>query len=67
MAVRLVNINLIYFRPSRLNLFYEKVFAEVVFSEPELLSSLGSRAAWDHEPRRSVALQIRTLPICALA
>ena len=34
-------INLIWFRPWSLNLFYEKVFAETIFSEPELLSSLG--------------------------
>lgn len=34
-------INLIWFRPWNLNLFYEKVFAEVIFSEPELLSQLG--------------------------
>ncbi|MEO8044639.1 MAG: DUF885 domain-containing protein [Spartobacteria bacterium] len=34
-------VNLIWFRPWNLNLFYEKVFAEVLFSEPELLSSLG--------------------------
>lgn len=34
-------INLIYFRPWSLNLFYEKTFAEIIFSEPELLSSLG--------------------------
>ncbi len=34
-------INLLYFRPWSLNLFYERVFAEVIFSEPELLSSLG--------------------------
>jgi uncharacterized protein (DUF885 family) len=34
-------INLIWFRPWSLNLFYEKVFAETVFSEPELLSTLG--------------------------
>src|SRR5476651_319631 len=34
-------VNLIWFRPWSLNLFYEKVFAEVVFDEPELLSSLG--------------------------
>src|SRR5437773_12401829 len=34
-------INLIWFRPWSLNLFYEKVFAEVIFSEPELLSALG--------------------------
>jgi len=33
--------NLIWFRPWNLNLFYEKVFAEVIFREPELLSSLG--------------------------
>src|SRR6266513_5446433 len=33
--------NLIWFRPWSLNLFYEKVFAEVIFSEPELLSQLG--------------------------
>ena len=34
-------VNLIWFRPWSLNLFYEKVFAEVLFEEPELLSSLG--------------------------
>src|ERR1044071_6166396 len=34
-------VNLIYFRPWSLNLFYEKVFAETIFSEPELLSQLG--------------------------
>ena len=34
-------VNLIWFRPWSLNLFYEKVFAETVFGEPELLSSLG--------------------------
>jgi len=34
-------INLIWFRPWSLNLFYEKVFAEVVFDHPELLSALG--------------------------
>jgi uncharacterized protein (DUF885 family) len=33
--------NLIWFRPWNLNLFYEKVFAETVFREPELLSSFG--------------------------
>lgn len=33
--------NLIWFRPWSLNLFYEKVFAQVLFEEPELLSSLG--------------------------
>ena len=34
-------INLIWFRPWSLNLFYEKVFAETIFTEPELLSQLG--------------------------
>src|SRR6266550_1171897 len=34
-------INLIWFRPWSLNLFYEKVFAEVLFDHPELLSTLG--------------------------
>lgn len=34
-------INLIWFRPWSLNLFYEKVFAEFIFGEPELLSTLG--------------------------
>ena len=34
-------INLIWFRPWSLNLFYEKVFVRVLFEEPELLSSLG--------------------------
>ena len=34
-------VNLIWFRPWSLNLFYEKVFAQVLFEEPELLSALG--------------------------
>src|SRR5256712_6489616 len=40
-ALAILLINLIWFRPWSLNLFYEKVFAETVFSEPELLSALG--------------------------
>src|SRR3954454_10529984 len=40
-ALAVFLINLIYFRPWSLNLFYEKVFAEAIFAEPELLSSLG--------------------------
>src|SRR6516225_7363369 len=34
-------VNLVWFRPWSLNLFYEKVFAVTVFERPELLSSLG--------------------------
>ncbi|HSV63008.1 MAG TPA: DUF885 domain-containing protein [Chthoniobacterales bacterium] len=34
-------INLIWFRPWSLNLFYEKIFAQILFDEPELLSSIG--------------------------
>src|ERR1700720_2807657 len=40
-ALAIFLINLIWFRPWSLNLFYEKVFAETVLSEPELLSALG--------------------------
>src|SRR5213082_1087196 len=40
-ALAIFLINLIWFRPWSLNLFYEKAFAETVFSEPELLSALG--------------------------
>jgi uncharacterized protein (DUF885 family) len=40
-AVAVFLINLIWFRPWSLNLFYEKVFAEVLFDHPELLSALG--------------------------
>src|ERR1700730_405345 len=40
-AASILLVNLIWFRPWNLNLFYEKVFAETVFSEPELLSALG--------------------------
>src|SRR6266849_590377 len=40
-ALAIFLINLVWFRPWSLNLFYEKVFAEVIFSEPELLSQLG--------------------------
>ena len=40
-ALAIFLINLIWFRPWSLNLFYEKIFAQVLFEEPELLSSLG--------------------------
>jgi len=40
-AIAVLLVNLIWFRPWSLNLFYEKVFAEVVFDHPELLSQLG--------------------------
>jgi uncharacterized protein (DUF885 family) len=34
-------VNLVWFRPWSLNLFYEKVFVQILFDEPELLSSIG--------------------------
>ena len=34
-------VNLIWFRPFSLNLFYEKVFVSFLLEQPELLSSLG--------------------------
>ncbi len=40
-AAAILIVNLIWFRPWSLNLFYEKVFAQTVFNEPELLSALG--------------------------
>src|SRR4051812_15801966 len=40
-VVAIFLVNLIWFRPWSLNLFYEKVFVEVLFDEPELLSSIG--------------------------
>lgn len=40
-AIAIFLVNLIWFRPWNINHFYEKMFAEVIFSEPELLSSLG--------------------------
>src|SRR5437868_8615811 len=40
-ALAIFLINLIWFRPWSLNLFYEKTFAEIIFSEPELLTQLG--------------------------
>src|SRR5207253_9564085 len=40
-VVAIFLINLIWFRPWSLNLFYDRVFAEVLFDHPELLSMLG--------------------------
>src|SRR6476660_9979424 len=40
-AIAIFLINLIWFRPWSLNLFYEKVFAEILFDHPEILSMLG--------------------------
>src|SRR4029450_7211640 len=40
-AMAVLLVTLICFRPWSLNLFYEKVFAEVLFDHPELLSALG--------------------------
>src|SRR5215218_10376827 len=34
-------VNLVWFRPFSLNLFYEKAFITFVLEQPELLSSLG--------------------------
>src|SRR3569623_2198064 len=34
-------VNLVWFRPSSLNLFYEKAFITFVLEQPELLTSLG--------------------------
>src|SRR5205814_1899787 len=40
-AIAVFLVNLIWFRPWSLNLFYEKVFAEILFDDPEILSTLG--------------------------
>jgi uncharacterized protein (DUF885 family) len=40
-AIAIFLVNLVWFRPWSLNLFYEKVFAEIVFDHPEILSTLG--------------------------
>src|SRR5215469_343440 len=40
-AIAIFLVNLIWFRPWILNLFYEKVFAEILFDHPEILSTLG--------------------------
>src|SRR5438046_9708049 len=40
-AIAVFLTNLIWFRPWSLNLFYEKVFAEILFDHPEILSTLG--------------------------
>src|SRR5437773_11094544 len=40
-AIAVFLINLIWFRPWSLNLFYDKVFAEILFDHPEILSTLG--------------------------
>ncbi|MGI8430971.1 MAG: DUF885 domain-containing protein [Chthoniobacterales bacterium] len=41
LAVAIFLVNLIWFRPWSLNLFYDKIFVAALFHEPELLSSLG--------------------------
>ena len=41
LAAAVFAVNTIWFRPWSLNVFYEKVFVQVLFEEPELLSSLG--------------------------
>src|SRR5258707_3118500 len=40
-AIAVFLINLVWFRPWSLNLFYDKVFAEILFDHPEILSTLG--------------------------
>ena len=41
LVIAVLAVNAIWFRPWSLNVFYEKIFVEVIFDEPELLSSLG--------------------------
>ncbi|MEO6872259.1 MAG: hypothetical protein ABI233_08590 [Chthoniobacterales bacterium] len=43
-AVGIFLVNLIWFRPWSLNLFYDKVFAQFLFTEPELLLIWARRA-----------------------
>ena len=40
-GVAIFLVNLIWFRPWSLNLFYDRVLVKVLFEEPELLSSIG--------------------------
>src|SRR4029450_10421659 len=40
-AIAIFLVNLIWFRPWSLNLFYDKVFAQTLFAHPEILSMLG--------------------------
>jgi len=41
LAATIFLVNLVWFRPFSLNLFYEKVFVTFVLENPELLTSLG--------------------------
>jgi uncharacterized protein (DUF885 family) len=41
LAAAIFLVNLVWFRPWSLNLFYQKVFVQILFDEPELLTSLG--------------------------
>ena len=41
LAATVFAVNLIWFRPFSLNLFYEKVFISFLLEAPELLTSLG--------------------------
>src|SRR3954451_10033693 len=41
LAAAVFVVNLIWFRPFSLNLFYEKVFVSFLLEQPELLTSLG--------------------------
>src|SRR2546421_546337 len=54
-AIAVFLINLIWFRPWSLNLFYEKVFAEILFDHPEILSTLGLVEQFSFTSIRSIA------------
>jgi uncharacterized protein (DUF885 family) len=40
-AIGIFVVNLVWFRPWSLDLFYDKIFVQLLFDEPELLSSFG--------------------------
>ena len=40
-AAAIFVVNVVWFRPWSLDLFYDKIFAQVLFDEPELLSAVG--------------------------
>ena len=44
LAATVFDVNLVWFRPFSLNLFYEKTFVKFVLQDPELLTSLGIAA-----------------------
>ncbi len=57
LAAVLLLVNIIWFKPFSINLFYQKAFAEIILDQPELISQLGLPVRYFNSKLTDVSLK----------